>query len=158
MTRSTLIGTLLYGAAATVAAEQQTLRDCIALDDPAARLACYDAVMGRPAGGGAAGASAPAPAAPAVPVPAPLPIAADFGMANSSLDSISARIVGKFTEWQNGTLIRLDNGQVWRAVVDRTSVYPNVPEDAEVEITRGVFGYRLEIKAIGRLIPVRRVS
>jgi hypothetical protein len=152
MIRSTLIGTVLYGVAASAAAEQ-TLRDCIATEDPTARLACYDAIMGRPAGG-PANLAAQAPPPPAVPAPA----ASEFGMANASTNSLSARIDGKLTEWENGTLIRLDNGQVWRAVVDRASVYPNVPENAEVEITRGVFGYRMEIKAIGRVIPVRRVS
>lgn len=139
-------------------ADDSSLAQCARVDDAAARLACYDAVAGRPPPQPGASGAVPLPAVPAV-VPAATAPNADFGKpAQATTDTMTARIVGKFTEWGNGTLIKLDNGQVWRAVEDRSAVYPNVPENAEVEITRGIFGYRLEIKAIGRRIAVRRVS
>ena len=153
------------GAAGTAAilallmgASERDLSQCAAVDDANARLACYDALAGR--AGATAGSGGPAaampPAAGAVAVPAPA--VASFGKPAPAPEALTARIVGKFTEWQLGTLIKLDNGQVWQAIEDRSFVYPNVPENPEVEITKGVFGYRLEIKAIGRRISVKRVS
>jgi hypothetical protein len=152
------------GAAGAVAilallmgAGERDLSQCAGVDDPGARLACYDALAGRPATPGPAG---PAVAAPPVPVAVPAPSVDAFGKPPKSTapESITARVVGKLTEWKLGTLIKLDNGQVWQAVEDRSFFYPNVPDNPEVEITNGVFGYRLEIKAIGRRISVRRVS
>jgi len=153
-TLAMVIPAVFFGSLA--AADESSLAQCARVDDATARLACYDAVAGRaPTQGVGTGL----PAAPAAPVAAAAPASyADFGKPGSAADVMTARIVGKLTEWGSGTLIKLDNGQVWRAVEDRSAVYPNVPENAEVEITRGIFGYRLEIKAIGRRISVRRVS
>jgi hypothetical protein len=132
------------------------LSQCAAVDNPTARLACYDALAGRAATPGGAGAAAvPVPPAPVAP---PAASVDGFGKPPPEPGALTARIVGKFTEWKLGTRIKLDNGQVWEAVEDRSFFYPNVPENPEVEITKGVFGYRLEIKAIGRRISVRRVS
>jgi hypothetical protein len=138
-------------------AGERDLSQCAGVDDPGARLACYDALAGRTA---APGAAAPAAPMPPVPVAVPAPNLDEFGKAPKSTapDSMTAHVVGKFTEWKLGTLIRLDNGQVWQAIEDRSFFYPNVPENPEVEITKGVFGYRLEIKAIGRRISVKRIS
>jgi hypothetical protein len=150
------------GAAGAVAilallmgAGERDLSQCAGVDDPGARLACYDALAGRTATPGSAGPSAPMP-----PVPVPAPSVDAFGKApvSTAPESITARVVGKLTEWKLGTLIKLDNGQVWQAIEDRSYVYPNVPENPEVEIIKGVFGYRLEIKAIGRRISVKRIS
>jgi hypothetical protein len=145
------------GAAATLAllmgAAERDLSQCAAVDAAAARLACYDALAGRPATPGSG-----APAAPLPPVAVPAPNVDSFGKPPPVPEALSARIVGRFTEWKLGTLIKLDNGQVWQAIEDREFVYPNVPENPEVEITKGTFGYRLEIKAIGRRISVKRVS
>lgn len=133
------------------------LQRCAALEDPAARLACYDEAQQRgaapPAPAPAQSAPAPAPAAPAAPA------ATDrFGLPEASAGSLTARIVGRFVEWRKGTLIRLDNGQVWKVMDDKSAYYPRLPDDAEVEITRGMFGYRMQIKAIERGVYVKRVS
>lgn len=149
------------GAAAILAllmgAGERDLSQCAGVDDATARLACYDALAGRPT---APGTAVPAAPMPPVPVAVPVPNLDAFGKAPQSTapETMTARIVGKFTEWKLGTLIKLDNGQVWTAVEDRSFYYPNVPENPEVEITKGLFGYRLEIKSIGRRISVKRVS
>jgi hypothetical protein len=140
----------------SAAADESPLTQCARVDDANARLACYDAVAGRsPAPAGAGGGLPATPAAPAV-APA-TPPDAEFGMRKVD-GAMTAHIAGKFTEWRRGTLIKLDNGQVWRVLDDRSAVYPNAPDNAEVEITRGMFGYTMEIKTIGRRISVRRVS
>lgn len=127
------------------------LQRCAELKDPAARLACYDEAQQR-------SAAPPAPA-PADAPPAPAPAATDrFGLPEASAATMTARIVGPFVEWRKGTLIRLDNGQVWKVMDDKSAYYPRLPENAEVEITRGMLGYRMEIKAIKRGLYVRRVS
>lgn len=161
--RAVLAAVGLLGGGASLAAGDAPLAQCAAVDDPAARLACYDALAGRPAtptatpsGAAAAPASAAAPAA----APVPVPTAGgddDFGKPQSE-GTLKARIVGKFTQWQKGTVFRLDNGQVWKCVGEGSAVYPSVPENPEVEITHGMMGYRMEIKAIGRRLWVRRVS
>lgn len=147
---------LSCASAAACAAGDAALAQCAAVDDSAARLACYDALAGRPA----APAPAPAPAlAPAAPGAAPAPGAGSEAFGKPETETtMKARIVGKFTQWQKGTVFRLDNGQVWKCVDEKPAVYPGVPENPEVEITRGMMGYRMQIKAIGRRIWVRRVS
>jgi hypothetical protein len=143
-------GLLLCGAVS--AADEAAIAQCAAVDNPTARLACYDAAAGRPV---APGGAVPAPAAPA-PV---APDADSFGKsAPAHTEKLQARIAGKFTEWKYGTLIKLDNGQVWQSLEERSAVYPKLPENAEVEIVRTFFGYRMEIKAIQRHLAVKRVS
>lgn len=139
-----LAATLL---SAPVTGADEALAQCAAMDTDLARLACYDALAGRMPG------TAPAPALPA------RAAAEDFGKpAALGLDAIEARIVGSFKEWRRGTLIRLDNGQVWQAVNDEIRYYPSIPDNAEVTVSQGTFGYSLTIKAIKRRIAVKRVS
>jgi len=148
------IATLLGGSA--IAADDDARAQCAALEEPAARLACYDALTSqssRPA--------APAlPAAPAVPAaPAGAPDDTDsFGKPAKSGGTLTARIVGMPKEWQRGTQFKLDNGQVWQSVDDSSEYYPNVPENPEIVITHGMLGYRMEIKAIRRRVWVKRIS
>jgi hypothetical protein len=142
-------GLLLCGAVS--AADEAAIAQCAAVDNPTARLACYDAAAGRPA---APGGAVPAPAVPAPAGPSP----DKFGTNAEYSEKLTARIAGKFTEWQYGTLIKLDNGQVWQSLEERSAVYPKLPENAEVEIIRTFFGYRMDIKAIQRRLAVKRVS
>ncbi|HUR42160.1 MAG TPA: hypothetical protein VM240_13425 [Verrucomicrobiae bacterium] len=125
------------------------IQQCAAVDDPTARLACYDALAGRPA-------------APAAALPAPAPSPNDFGKPVPRADevaSIESRIVGTLRQWQRGTRVKLDNGQVWKVTGDESGYYPSVPDNPEVVITKGFFGgYWLELKAVGRKIKVQRVS
>ena len=141
------------------------LQQCAALQDPAARLACYDQAQQQRSEPPADPAS-PAPTAAPEPATAPAAAAAPtapspedrFGLPEAVAASITAHIDGKFIEWRPGTLIRLDNGQVWKCMEEKSAYYPRLPDNAEVEITRGMLGYRMEIKAIRRSIYVRRVS
>jgi hypothetical protein len=139
------------------------LQQCAALQDPAARLACYDQAQQQREAPPEAPVAPEAPAAAPAPA-APAPAAASergidgFGKPESAPDSMTARIAGPFKEWRKGTLIRLDNGQVWKCLDDKSAYYPKLPDDAEVEITRGMLGYKMEIKAIRRSVYVRRVS
>jgi len=137
-------------APAANAADDAALAQCAAVGDPVERLACYDRAQQQ---------GDPSPAGPARPAPPPGDNPAQrFGLPEDSAVSITARIDGKFTEWKRGTLIRLDNGQVWQCMEEKSAYYPRLPDNAEVEITRGMLGYRMEIKAIKRRLYVRRVS
>jgi hypothetical protein len=138
-----LAGALLAGAAG--AADGEALARCAALDDDTARLACYDALAGRPAAGAAASRAQ-----------------SDFGLVKPQPvedTRLEARIVGPFREWQAGKRFSLDNGQTWQVIGDSSGYYPGVPDDAEVVITRNLLGgYRMEIKAISRKVKVQRLS
>lgn len=147
----------LFLVAGAAASADTALAQCAAIADASTRLACYDTLAGR---------SADAPvAAPARPAEAPAPPAApgDFGLPkkvpSGERPRITARIAGPLKEWKPGTLFKLDNGQVWKAVGDDAGYYPGIPDDAEVTITQSFFGgYWLEIAAIGRKVRVKRVS
>jgi hypothetical protein len=139
-------GALLPGLSA--ADDTATLAQCAAVEDATVRLACYDALARRPV---AAGASAPAAAAPAV---AP----DSFGKPQAVDPSLDARIVGSFITWKRGTLVKLDNGQVWKVVDESGEYYPDLEDNPEVTITRGLTGYRMTIKAIRKKVGVKRVS
>jgi len=144
-----LAGALLAGPA--VAADDAALAQCAAVADAAARLACYDALVRRPA--------SPQPAATPTPPPAP----GDFGLPRHSTPEeragVTAHVVGPLREWAPGALIRLDNGQVWKVVGEDSGYYPNIPDNAEVAIKQSFFGgYWMEITAIGRKVKVKRIS
>lgn len=151
---------LVSGAAAST---DPALAQCAAIADAGARLACYDARANPPAPAPApVPPTAPAPERPAT-APAAPPAPGDFGLPKStspeSRPRVTARIAGPLREWQPGTLFKLDNGQVWKAVGDDAGYYPGIPDNAEVTITQTFFGgYVLEIAAIGRKVKVKRVS
>jgi hypothetical protein len=140
-------GVLLAGTAA--ADEAATLAQCAAVEDTGVRLACYDALARRPA--------AAAPVVPPAPVAPPAPAVDAFGKPQED-PSIDARIVGSFITWKRGTLVKLDNGQVWKVVDESGEYYPKLEENPEVTITRGLTGYRMTIKAIRKKVGVKRVS
>jgi len=148
---------LLLVSGAVAAVEDAALAQCAAITDAAARLACYDTLAGRPAD--AAPAPLPLQAAPPPPAanadafgkPAPAP-------PEESL-RLDARVVGSLKSWKRGTVIRLDNGQVWKSIGDESAYYPNVEDNAAVTITRSFIGtYWMEVRSIGRKIKVRRIS
>lgn len=140
-------GALLAGAAA--ADEAATLAQCAAAEDPGVRLACYDALARRPAAAEAPGVTPP--------LTPPAPPTDSFGKPQED-PSIDARIVGSFITWKRGTLVKLDNGQVWRVVDESGEYYPDLEANPEVTITRGLTGYRMTIKAIRKKVGVKRVS
>jgi hypothetical protein len=153
-----------------------TLNACKAVPEAAARLACYDAALGRAA---ATPASAPAPAAaPVAPVApaAPAPVAAaaappvaapgptradDFGLnqprPETVLQQIESRVVGRFEGWAPGTRIELANGQVWEVVDGSRAAYDMA--SPAVRIKRGMLGsFFLEIEGVSATPRVRRLK
>lgn len=142
-----LSGALVAGAA--VGLQETALAQCAAISDATARLACYDALAGRPADP----AAAPAAAAPS---------AADFGKPKTEQPepaSLDARVVGSVKSWGPGTVFRLDNGQSWKVVGDDSGYYPGIPENPEVTLTRSFLGaYWMEIRAINRKVKVKRIG
>jgi hypothetical protein len=133
----------LLGGGAAHAADDAALAQCTALGDSAARLACYDKAAGRPDTGPTAEDFGKPP-----PPPPPEP------------DSVAARLVGAApTNWKKGVTLKLDNGQTWKIVGDNAAYYPELPENAEVVITKSMFGaYWLELSAARRSFKVRRVQ
>jgi len=128
---------LVSGAAA---ADDALLR-CRAITDPAARLACYDALP--------AATAAPQAAAPE-----------RFGLPRVStepkLDVIESRIPGRFQGWGPNSRIELANGQVWQVTDDSRGVYDL--DNPKVSIRRGVLGaFYLEIEGQSRSPKVRRL-
>jgi len=159
MMRATLIVIALCGCGAAFGAEPA--KDCAAIADPAARLACYDEKHGTSAPGPApAGAPAAAPAAaPATPATPQ----AEFGLEQPKpvqvVNSITARLVGKITGWRKGTLFKLDNGHVWKCIDDDSRSYTGIPENAEVTISQSTFGaYWMDITAVRARVKVKRIS
>lgn len=143
----------LFFCVAAAAVDEASFAQCAAVGDPTARLACYDALAGR--------AAATVPPAPA-PAAAPAPSAADFGKPTpepKTVESLRARIVGTFREWQPGTVFKLDNGQTWRVTGEESRYYPHLPENPEVVITRTFFGgYVMEFRDVNGKVKVKRVS
>lgn len=171
---------LLLGAVDAVAEDDATrafLR-CMALQDDAERLACYDRLAQEVVELGLPGSRAPGPgaespaaaagmAAPAAAGGSPQPPAAQstpeeqFGLPQPSsgreVSSITASVVGGFAGWGNGTRFELDNGQVWEQVGTERFAYSG--RDRRVVIQRGLFGsFQLSPEGLNRRVRVRRVE
>ena len=56
----------------------------------------------------------------------------------SDIESISSRLIGKFSSWERGMKLRLENGQVWK-VKSGKSGYKKM-DNPMITITRGFFG------------------
>ena len=117
VTRVKLILPLLLLSGAALADEAGMLR-CRQVADPAARLACYDALT------------------------SPARAAEQFGRevrtAPPAVESIQSHIPGVFQGWQPQSLIRLANGQVWQVTDGSTGGYRLV--DPKVKLERGALG------------------
>jgi hypothetical protein len=75
----------------------------------------------------------------------------------AKINSIESTIVGDFSGWGPGTMIKLANGQVWR-VTDDTEAYLSLHEP-KVAITRGALGAMfMEIDGSRRAPKVQRVQ
>lgn len=182
MRRGTWAALAVTSAMASVPAGAQTggeallatLNACKAVPEAAARLACYDAALGRtaapPAAVAAPAAVAPAPAPAAVAVvpravaPAAAPAATraeDFGLnqprPETVLQQIESRIVGRFEGWEPGTRWALANGQVWEVADNSRAAYElNAPA---VRVKRGMLGsFFMEIDGVQATPRVRRVK
>lgn len=147
-------------------ADDAGLLRCRAIAEPAARLACYDALVvparSAPRPESRVEPRAPAPQAPP-PQPAPMPqqSPAQFGFeqrqTTPELPTLQSHIPGRFEGWRPRSLIRLANGQVWQ-VTDETSRMFDV-NDTKVTLRRGLLGsFFMDFDALGYTVRVRRVQ
>ena len=172
--------------AALPAAASDALKRCRSIQEPAARLACYDALpleeaRAPQAAQPAAPAPGPRPATPAAPRPSTTPPAppapqtaqvpaapptqatleSGFGMEGrapaAELPAIQSHIPGTFLGWSQYSRIRLANGQVWQ-VIDEGSRRMQL-QDPKVRVRRGMMGaFYLEFEAHNHAPRVRRVE
>ena len=136
VTRIKAILPLLLLSGAALADESGMLR-CRGIAEPAARLACYDALA------------------------SPARAAEQFGReprtAPPEVESIQSHIPGVFQGWQPQSRIRLANGQVWQVTDGSSGGYRLV--DPKVNLQRGMLGsYFLELEGQNRSIRVKRVE
>lgn len=159
-----LLPSLLLGlamASPAVAQGTASLQACRALTDPAARLACYDALPLPAAAPAPAATAAPAAAAPVAPAAPAATAQSNFGLeaktAQDAPDAIDSSIEGRFEGWDGKTRIKLANGQVWQ-VTDGSHGVLNL-SNPKVRVRRGVFGaFYMDIEGTNRSPKVRRVQ
>jgi hypothetical protein len=169
----TLVRALIVGAfsvaAPSVFANEAAVLKCRAQTDAVKRLACYDAIdVSTPAAAKpatpATAASATAAIAPRMgtaPAAAPAAPAAEFGLPPKQtavgVDRIETAIKGRLDSWQQGSRIRLANGQLWQVTDDSRGVCEC--DNRKVVVTRGAFGtYFLEIEGKGNAPRVKRIE
>jgi hypothetical protein len=161
-----------------VASEPGILK-CRTLADAGKRLACYDAIDVNAAAGSAARAKMPVGAATSAGSAATAAVtnaaaavagaasprspgpAAEFGLPPKQtavgVDRIETTIKGRLESWQQGSRIRLANGQLWQVTDDSRGVCEC--DNRKVVVTRGAFGtYFLEIEGKGNAPRVKRLE
>ena len=168
-----LLALCAVAAAGAAHAQDAAFKRCPGIADPAARLACYDAIQpptGRPVGPTAAAAAAtlaaPAPVATAAagkasPGPAQIDNADNFGFPARARPGevrfIESAVADDFDGWSAGDKIRLKNGQVWR--VDDGSQGAIRPANRKVRVVPGALGsFHLEFEGLSRSPRVSRVQ
>jgi hypothetical protein len=151
---------LLLLVSTAAVADDAGLRQCRALGNSAARLACYDAIPL------AAHAAAPAAAPPPV---AAAPAAARTPEQNFGMDtvkkpqaeepaSIESTIVGNFEGWGPNSRIKLANGQVWR-IVDGSDAVLAPMTNPKVRIAKNFVGtIFMHVEGTNSSAKVRRVQ
>jgi hypothetical protein len=153
---------LLLLVSATALADDAAVRQCRALGEPAARLACYDAIpLGAVAAPAAPAVVAAAPAAAAVAARTP---EQEFGMESlkkaqaDEPKSIQSTIVGNFEGWGPNSRFKLANGQVWR-VVDGSEAVLTPVANPKVRIEKNFVGTLfLHVEGSNSSAKVRRVQ
>lgn len=77
----------------------------------------------------------------------------------SDAQPVSSRLPGEFKGWSNGTVFRLENGQVWRSVdSDSTLTAVNLPSPM-VTIRKGFLGnWRMTVEGYNTSVKVERVE
>jgi hypothetical protein len=136
---------LLFASGAACAVDDAIVLRCRALPDPAARLACYEAMP--------VAAARPAQSA-----------EQRFGIqrlekkVDDEPQAIRSTVRGHLDGWRFGTQIALANGQVWRVVDDVDAVLPDLL-DPPVRIERGALGaYFLQVEGNNNAARVVRVK
>lgn len=168
-----LLLSLMFLLSPSVFAADSAWRDCRAVADNAARLACYDALADQLPKAAATEAAAPeaksaAPTVVSQPAPAAQPVAVvatqtpvEFGLERQAqqaqIESIQSRIVGAFRGWEAKSKITLENGQVWQIIDGSRGVYSL--ESPAVTIERGMLGsFFLKIDGVNRSPKVKRLK
>lgn len=156
---------LICIAQVTLAAEPAAT--CVAIEDPAARLRCYDAAHGRNADPtptptpAPAPAWAPAPRAATPPAAAPDPDPTDFGLRKTRDQieggSLQGLVSALRTDPYGRFIVELDNGQVWQQI--ESARMPALRAGANVVIRHGALSsYRLSVAEAPELwIRVKRL-
>lgn len=164
---------LMFLLSPSVFAGDSAWRDCRAVADNAARLACYDALADQLPKAAAPEAATPeaksaAPTVVSQPAPAAQPVVvvatqtpAEFGLERQAqqaqIESIQSRIVGAFRGWEAKSKITLENGQVWQIIDGSRGVYSL--ESPAVTIERGMLGsFFLKIDGVNRSPKVKRLK
>jgi hypothetical protein len=136
---------LLFASGAACAVDDAIVLRCRALPDPAARLACYEAMP--------VAAAKPAQSA-----------EQRFGIqrlekkVDDEPQAIRSTVRGHLDGWRYGTQIALANGQVWRVVDDVEAVLPDLL-DPPVRIERGALGaYFLQLDSNNSAARVVRIK
>ncbi len=155
-------------AALPAVADTAGIQRCRIIPESAARLACYDAIalpgLGSRAGWGAPVAGAPAPGpAPAtggITAAPAAPAGGNFGFENrlpeGTPDTLSSRIVGALSYFENGTQFTLENGQVWQVVDGTRGAYDL--QNPPVRIERAMLGsFLMTIEGVNQRPRVRRI-
>jgi hypothetical protein len=151
---SVVVGFAVLSTAPTILANEAAIKQCRDIRDSAQRLACYDAIAlpqastplaptASAAAPTAARASAAPSATPAQPAASGAPKdVAEFGLPAkvraAEVDRVNSRVKGRLESWQQGTRIRLDNGQLWQVSDDSTGLCNC--DSPKVEIYRGALG------------------
>lgn len=165
-----LLLTLVAGPAF---ADEAAFLRCRSIAEPAARLACYDAVPAAAVSGARTNASPSATKAPTAAAVAPAATAAAaapvapaapgqrFGLPatepDAQLNRIESRIVGKLDGWGPKTRFRLENGQVWQVADDSGRILDL--DSPKVAVRRGALGvFYLEIEGTNHSPRVKRLQ
>lgn len=150
---------LLLVLANSAFGQDVSLQRCRAMAEPAARLACYDALADAPAPPRPPAAAA-APVRPAAAVAAAAPKPADsFGLPRpaSEPEEVRSAVGAGFDGWGPNRHIRLDNGQVWQIIDGSSVVLP--PGARKVAVKRGALGsFYLDFEGLKTSPRVRRVE
>ena len=157
-------GLLAAAVAAPAQADTAAMQRCRIVAEPAARLACYDAIA-LPGIGSRAGWGAPVPGAATVTAAAPATAASSpassFGLpaapSDAAADQLQSRIVGLVESFPSGTRYRLENGQVCQ--ITKTAMGFYQLNNPKVTITRGLLGnFYMQIEGVASTPKVRRLQ
>jgi hypothetical protein len=170
----TTLGGIFASAFSAAAPSAADLAHCAGIADPAARLACYDAISGNKSDGRPTAASPPGAPAPAAPAPAlpPAPAAATFSSnpdnfgfteaqrapaaARAAPQAITARIAKIVDTPLGQSYAVLDNGQTW-VFIDSDQDAGLRPQDP-ITIKRGTLGAFLLITSSHHSYHVKRTK
>lgn len=142
------------------------LRKCSLVEDPGARLACFDSLNGRPMPPPKEQQAPGVPVEPAdtqVPVKAagvkaPVEAVAAAATANDTQDApmLRGRVTRCDKNISDQVVFYLDNGQVWRQSNHKRLSFRNC--DFDVTFSKGVLGHTMKLEGGERTVRVRRIK